>query len=133
MDYDKVSGNEGFHTYSLPASKSLVQWAAYKELCDNQTSTVPVLHTWEGLYAPGESEKQRQLKKLGAQSGINAKGGEFMALRKDDPIYYKVTIEKLIKQAKENGLEVIINQCGIEFQDKQTGEMALAKVDKFTL
>ena len=25
MKYDKVSGNEGFHTYSLPASKSLVR------------------------------------------------------------------------------------------------------------
>jgi len=24
-DYEKVSGNGGFHTYSLPASKSLVR------------------------------------------------------------------------------------------------------------
>ena len=60
MEYDKVSENEEFHTYSLPASKSLVQWAAYKESGDNQTSAVPVLHTWEGLYAPGESEKQEK-------------------------------------------------------------------------
>lgn len=27
-------------------------------------------------------------------------------LRKDDPVYYKVAINKLIKQAKENGLDV---------------------------
>jgi len=60
MKYDKVSGNDGFRTYSLPASKSLVQRAAYKESGDNQTSTVPVLHNWEGLYAPGESEKHEK-------------------------------------------------------------------------
>jgi len=58
LDYDKVSGNDGIHKYSLPASKSLVQWASYKDSGDNQISTVPVLHTWERLYAPGESEKQ---------------------------------------------------------------------------
>lgn len=29
-----------------------------------------------------------------------------MALRKDDPIYYKKKISDLIKQAKEEGLEV---------------------------
>ena len=51
LDYEKVSGNEGFHTYSLPSAQPLVQWAAYKESGDNQTSTVPVLHAW-GLYAP---------------------------------------------------------------------------------
>lgn len=27
-------------------------------------------------------------------------------LTKDDPVYYKVVMNKLIKQAKENGLEV---------------------------
>ena len=60
MKYDNVSENEGIHTYYLPAPKSLVQWAAYKESGDNQTSAVPVLHTWEGLYASGESEKQEK-------------------------------------------------------------------------
>jgi len=58
MKYDNVSENERIHTYSLPAALPLVQWAAYKESGDNQISTVPVLHTWEGLYSPGESEKQ---------------------------------------------------------------------------
>ena len=29
-----------------------------------------------------------------------------MALRKDDPVYYKKKISDLIKQAKEEGLEV---------------------------
>lgn len=28
------------------------------------------------------------------------------ALRKDDPVYYKTAINKLIKQAKENGLKI---------------------------
>lgn len=58
IKYDKVSGNDGIHTYALQASKSLVQWAAYKESGDNQTSTVPVLQPFPGLYAPGEPEKQ---------------------------------------------------------------------------
>lgn len=36
-----------------------------------------------------------------------------MALRKDDPVYYKDKIIKLIKQAKENGLKVRVTDCGI--------------------
>ncbi len=62
MEYDKVSENEEIHIYSLPASKSLVQWAAYKESGDNQTSTMSVLYAWERLYAPGESEKQEDIR-----------------------------------------------------------------------
>ena len=31
-------------------------------------------------------------------------------LRKDDPVYYKITISQLLKQAKENGLEMYIGE-----------------------
>ena len=56
------------------------------------------------------------------------------ALRKDDPVYYKVAINKLINQAKENGLEIgyeidgrkdKITKIGICFMN-DIGEMAIA-------
>lgn len=31
-------------------------------------------------------------------------------LRKDDPVYYKSTISALIKQARENGLQISIGE-----------------------
>lgn len=31
-------------------------------------------------------------------------------LRKDDPIFYKIAISKLLKQAKENGLKISIGE-----------------------
>lgn len=34
-----------------------------------------------------------------------------MALTKDDPVYYKAEMNKLIKQAKDNGLEVGYEIC----------------------
>ncbi|AUN23742.1 hypothetical protein RSJ21_00105 (plasmid) [Clostridium botulinum] len=30
-----------------------------------------------------------------------------MALRKDDPVYYKAQLKKLLQQAKNNGLKII--------------------------
>jgi len=61
------------------------------------------------------------------------KEDKFMTLRKDDPVYYKVIIEKLIKQAREKGLEVDIDLYGVKFANKQTGEVALAKIYKSAL
>lgn len=46
---------------------------------------------------------------------VLAQKGAYMGnyeLRKDDPVYYKVAINKLIKQAKENGLEVDYEMLG---------------------
>ena len=57
-------------------------------------------------------------------------------LRKDDPVYYKVAINKLIKQAKKNGLEVDYEMLGnngkitsvaIAFRN-DIGEMACATI-----
>lgn len=50
-----------------------------------------------------------------------------MKLRKDDPVYYKAEITKLIKQALENELEVIVkhNTDGISIYFKaENGECA---------
>lgn len=33
-----------------------------------------------------------------------------MSLQKDDPVYYKVKVKELIKQAQENGLVVCLDQ-----------------------
>ena len=57
-------------------------------------------------------------------------------LRKDDAVYYKVAINKLIKQAKKNGLEVDYEMLGnngkitsvaIAFRN-DIGEMAWATI-----
>ncbi len=36
-------------------------------------------------------------------------------LKKDDPVYYKVQLEKLLKQAKDNGLKVIEENARVGF------------------
>ena len=41
-----------------------------------------------------------------------------MALSKDDPVYYKKKITDLLKQAKENNLEIMIGKGGISFTAK---------------
>jgi hypothetical protein len=58
-------------------------------------------------------------------------------LRKDDPVYYKTAVNKLIKQAKDNGLEVGFilsgngngnyHQVEVSFKN-DIGEMACATV-----
>lgn len=57
-------------------------------------------------------------------------------LTKDDPVYYKVEMNKLIKQAKENGLQVGYEVCSqgakitrvqVHFMNT-TGEIAGATV-----
>lgn len=59
-------------------------------------------------------------------------------LRKDDTVYYKVAINKLIKQAKENGLEVgyeinerdgKVTSIGVCFMN-DIGELAIGTVYK---
>lgn len=48
-----------------------------------------------------------------------------MALRKDDPVYYKDKIKKLVQQARDNGLEVFMSKNNdICFKSIQTGEIA---------
>ena len=57
-----------------------------------------------------------------------------MRLRKDDPVYYKEKINKLIKEAKENNLDVYAirtfwGAVHLNFKSKETGEMASVKID----
>jgi len=52
-----------------------------------------------------------------------------MRFSKDDPMYYKIKIQELIKQAREEGLDVTLDpQFGIKFADNQTGEVMIAVV-----
>lgn len=60
------------------------------------------------------------------------------ALRKDDPVYYKAAVNKLIQQAKDNGLEVgyeinersgKVTSIGVCFMN-DIGEMAIGTVYK---
>lgn len=58
-----------------------------------------------------------------------------MNLRKDDPVYYKSKIIKLIKEARENGLEVYASKpyacynapIEINFEDSN-GEIAAVQI-----
>lgn len=46
-------------------------------------------------------------------------------LTKDDPVYYKLKLQKLLKDAKDNNISVEIkNNEEIYFFDQQTGEIA---------
>ena len=60
-----------------------------------------------------------------------------MALSKDDPVYYKKKISDLLKQAKENNLEIVINQgiisfkSTIEFAGMKSSEIANVNIKKF--
>lgn len=48
---------------------------------------------------------------------IKAWGG-INVLRKDDPVYYKKQLQKLLQQAKDNGLKVIMegNRVGFKYE-----------------
>ncbi|EHR0217887.1 hypothetical protein KS664_001453 [Clostridium perfringens] len=55
-------------------------------------------------------------------------------MRKDDPVYYKEKINKLIREAKENNLDVVVARIlhigvYLNFKSKETGEMASVKID----
>lgn len=57
-----------------------------------------------------------------------------MSLRRDDPVYYKEKINKLIREAKENNLDVFVARIlhigvYLNFKSKETGEMASVKID----
>lgn len=56
-----------------------------------------------------------------------------MRLRKDDPVYYKEKINKLIREAKENGLKVYINKIYgndyLTFESNETNERASIRID----
>ena len=56
-----------------------------------------------------------------------------MSLRKDDPVYYKAKINKLIREAKENNLDVYAfrtfwGEIRLNFASKETGESASVKI-----
>lgn len=43
-------------------------------------------------------------------------------LRKDDPVYYKNKLQKLLKEAEDNNIEVYFDF--VEFKDEDTGDVA---------
>ncbi|NGT65637.1 hypothetical protein G6Z16_01855 [Clostridium perfringens] len=56
-----------------------------------------------------------------------------MSLRKDDPVYYKAKINKLIREAKENNLDVVVARSFYEsvylvFESKENHEKAKVKI-----
>lgn len=51
-----------------------------------------------------------------------------MALRPDDPVYYKVKLTQLLQKAVDNGITVLAKEGFIAFADKTTGEMASVDV-----
>lgn len=44
-----------------------------------------------------------------------------MALRKDDPVFYKVSLTKLLMQAKTNGLIILLDDNIISFRSEIKG------------
>lgn len=48
-------------------------------------------------------------------------------LRKDDPVYYKVQLKKLLQQAVDNGLEVQIKENEVSFANN-IGEKACVQI-----
>ena len=57
-----------------------------------------------------------------------------MRLRKDDPVYYKEKINNLIREAKENNLDVYAfrtfwGAVHLNFKSKETGESAGVKIE----
>ena len=44
-------------------------------------------------------------------------------LTKDDPVYYKLKLQKLLKDAKDNNISVEIKNNAVIFFDKVTGEI----------
>lgn len=57
-----------------------------------------------------------------------------MSLRKDDPVYYKAKINKLIREAKENNLEAYAfrtfwGEIRLNFTSRETGESASVKIN----
>lgn len=56
-----------------------------------------------------------------------------MRLRKDDPVYYAEKINNLIREAKENDLDVYAfrtfwGEIRLNFASKETGESASVKI-----
>jgi len=49
-------------------------------------------------------------------------------LRKDDVVYYKVKLQKLLEEAKQNNIVVKLNNERILFIDKSIGECASVKI-----
>ena len=57
-----------------------------------------------------------------------------MSLRKDDPVYYAEKINKLIREAKENNLYVLVvrtlySGVYLNFESKETEELASVKIE----
>ena len=48
-------------------------------------------------------------------------------LRKDDVVYYKVKLQELFKQAKENGLEIELGMKEVSFIDNKSKECVSAR------
>ncbi|ELC8383210.1 MAG: hypothetical protein E7C60_03800 [Clostridium perfringens] len=57
-----------------------------------------------------------------------------MRLRKDDPVYYAEKINNLIREAKENNLDVLVvrtlySGVYLNFESKETEELASVKIE----
>ena len=68
------------------------------------------------------------------QVRFNVQRCKLMKLRKDDPVYYKAKINKLIREAKENNLDVFVTRtlyAGVylNFKSKETDELASVKIE----
>lgn len=50
-----------------------------------------------------------------------------MSLRKDDPVYYKIKVNAILKQAAENGL-VVEGEIKFKTTSPDGGECAIAKL-----
>ena len=44
-------------------------------------------------------------------------------LTKNDPVYYKIKLQKLFKDAKDNNITIEIKNNAVIFFDKETGEI----------
>lgn len=49
-----------------------------------------------------------------------------MGLRKDDPVYYKVELKKLFKNAVDNGIKIEITQGEVSFSN-DIGEKTIVR------
>lgn len=48
-------------------------------------------------------------------------------LKKDDVVYYKVKLQELFNQAKENGIEIELGMKAVSFIDAKSKECASAR------
>lgn len=51
-------------------------------------------------------------------------------LTKDDPVYYKIHLQQLFKEAKVHGIKIDIKDGTVLFLDQQTGEIAQVLINK---